>query len=207
MTMANTVSVSIVTEVSKNSARTRPPSSPGTVDIAIFACLGREMWCELRADLLVLINCERWKPVAVTLGKHIFWQKGIRPMKTKLPLALAALLLALGVTGARAQDVAGRYHCVQFCKGGSAGPAFINHAENNIFDFVIVNEVGQQARAWIDFPGHIWIKEWNEGAVMLLDGETIEFSNGTVWRRFTLLEQYFDPFLAPAPPAPSIRRR
>jgi hypothetical protein len=31
--------------------------------------------------------------------------------------------------------------------------------------------------------GHIWAESWNEGAVYSPDGMTIQFDNGTVWRR------------------------
>ena len=32
-------------------------------------------------------------------------------------------------------------------------------------------------------PWHIWAESWNEGAVYSPDGMTIQFDNGTVWRR------------------------
>jgi hypothetical protein len=35
----------------------------------------------------------------------------------------------------------------------------------------------------VDWPGHIWAQGWNEGAVYSADGMTIQFDNGTVWRR------------------------
>ena len=112
-------------------------------------------------------------------------------MKAKL-IVLAAIL-SLNATGAWAQSIAGRYHCIAGCKGNSPGPAFITHDDLNSFDYNVVNEVGQLGRAWSDFPGHIWVKEWNVGAMLDLDGATIRFQNGTVWRRYSLWEEYFDP--------------
>lgn len=122
-----------------------------------------------------------------------------RLLKTGL-IALAAFL-ALGATGAWAQSIAGRYHCIAGCKRGSPGPAFITHDDINTFDYNIVNEVGELARAWTDVPSHLRIKEWNEGASIDWDGATIRFDNGTVWRRYSLWEEYFEP----PRPAPRVR--
>lgn len=77
-------------------------------------------------------------------------------------------------------NVSGQFQCVEGCAGGLAGPAFVTQ---NGWDLNLVNEVGQPTRAWIDWPGHIWAQSWNEGAVYSPDGMTIQFDNGTVWRR------------------------
>jgi hypothetical protein len=47
----------------------------------------------------------------------------------------------------------------------------------------LVNEAGIPSRAWIDYPGHIWVQNWNEGAVYSPDGMIIQFDHGTVWQR------------------------
>ena len=111
-------------------------------------------------------------------------------------------LLALNATGASAQvaDISGRYLCVQQCKG--VGPAYIAQADN-LFDFNLVNEAGETARAWIDFPGHLWIERWNEGAFLALDGVTIKFVNGTVWKRYDEWDRALDTI----PPVPSSPRQ
>lgn len=118
-------------------------------------------------------------------------------MKTVLIVLIA--LMTLDVTAASAQtgDISGRYRCIQRCKGGLVGPAFVTHADSAAFDFELVDEAGQPARAWIDFPGHFWVEDWQEGAVFALDGLTIRFDNGTVWRRYTMWEQYLPPLPPP----------
>ena len=104
-------------------------------------------------------------------------------MRLRVALSVAALL-AVSATGAVAQNgggnLSGEYHCVQDCRGGLAGPAFVTQ---NGFDLNLVNEVGEPSRAWIDWPGHFWAQYWNEGAVYSPDGMTIQFDHGTVWQR------------------------
>ena len=99
-------------------------------------------------------------------------------MNTKV-IALTALSV-LAVTDASAQlaNLSGSYQCVQNC--GAPGPAFVTQ---NGVDLNLVNELGQPSRAWIDWPGHIWVQYWNEGAVYTPDGMTIQFDRGSVWQR------------------------
>jgi hypothetical protein len=78
----------------------------------------------------------------------------------------------------QALNLSGQFQCVEGCAGG--GPAFVTQ---NRWDLNLVNEMGQPTRAWVDWPGHIWAQAWNEGAVYSPDGMTIQFDNGTVWRR------------------------
>jgi hypothetical protein len=77
-------------------------------------------------------------------------------------------------------NLSGQFQCVDGCAGGQPGPAFVTQ---NRWDLNLVNEVGQPTRAWVDWPGHIWAQSWNQGAVYSPDGMTIQFDNGTVWRR------------------------
>ena len=77
-------------------------------------------------------------------------------------------------------NVSGQFQCVQGCAAGLPGTAFVTQ---NGRDLNLVDELGQPSRAWIDRPGHIWAQNWNEGAVYSPDGMTIQFDNGTVWRR------------------------
>ena len=98
-------------------------------------------------------------------------------------MVVAAALIAASVTGASAQNVlnlSGRFICVQDCRGGVMAPAFITQ---NGWNLDLVNEVGEPSRAWIDWPGHVWVQYWNEGAVYSPDGMMIQFDNGTVWQR------------------------
>jgi len=102
-------------------------------------------------------------------------------MKTGLiALVVLGAAGALTTTGVSAQgiDLTGQYHCVQNCKG--PGPVYVTQ---HGWDLNLVNEAGQPSRAWIDWPGHIWAQFWNEGAVVSPDGLTIQFDDGTVWRR------------------------
>jgi len=77
-------------------------------------------------------------------------------------------------------NLSGQFLCVEGCAGGQPGLAFVTQ---NGWDINLVNELGQPTRAWVDWPGHIWALNWNEGAVYSPDGMTIQFDNGTVWRR------------------------
>jgi hypothetical protein len=91
---------------------------------------------------------------------------------------IAAPVVAPGV----GPGLSGQFQCIAGCAGG--GPAFVTQ---NGWDLNIVNEIGQPSRAWIDYPGHIWVQSWNEGAVYSTDGMTIQFDNGTVWAKSVIL--------------------
>jgi hypothetical protein len=78
--------------------------------------------------------------------------------------------------------LSGQFQCVAGCAG--AGPAFVTQ---NGWDLNLVNEIGQPSRAWVDYPGHIWVQSWSEGAVYSADGMTIQFDNGTVWAKNIIL--------------------
>jgi hypothetical protein len=93
---------------------------------------------------------------------------------------IAAPVVAPGV----GPGLSGQFQCIAGCAGGSAGPAFVTQ---NGWDLNLVNEIGQPSRAWIDWPGHIWVQSWNEGAVYSTDGMTIQFDNGTVWAKNVIL--------------------
>lgn len=98
---------------------------------------------------------------------------------------------AAGISTAFAQvPLSGQYQCVQNCRG--PGLAYVTQ---NGWDLNVVNEIGQPSRAWIDYPGHVWVQYWNEGAIYSPDGLTIQFDDGTVWQRFV------------PPPPPVLRSR
>jgi hypothetical protein len=82
------------------------------------------------------------------------------------------------------QGLSGEFQCIAGCAAGSAGPAFVTQ---NGWGLNLVNEVGQPSRAWIDYPGHIWVQSWNEGAVYSPDQMTIQFDDGTVWSKNIIL--------------------
>jgi hypothetical protein len=91
---------------------------------------------------------------------------------------VATPLVATGV----GPGLSGQFQCIAGCAGG--GPAFVTQ---NGWDLNLVNEIGQPSRAWIDWPGHIWVQSWNQGAVYSADGMTIQFDNGTVWAKNVIL--------------------
>jgi len=100
-------------------------------------------------------------------------------------LNLRTAFLATGaMTDAAAQNVlnlSGRYVCVRGCATGIAGlPAYVTQ---NGWDMDLVNEAGMPSHAWIDWPGHIWVQNFREGAVYSPDGMVIQFDRGTVWQR------------------------
>jgi hypothetical protein len=103
---------------------------------------------------------------------------------------LAVLTAAPAVLAQNLVNLSGRYFCVRGCLiGAPAQPAYITQ---NGWDMNIVNDVGISSRAWIDWPGHIWIPNFHEGAIYSPDGMVIQFDHGTVWQR--------DLGLPPSPP-------
>jgi hypothetical protein len=94
-------------------------------------------------------------------------------------IALSATMLASGASAQNA-NLSGRWQCVALCVGPPGGLAFITQ---NGWDLNVVNDVGMPSRAWIDYPGHIWIETANQGALFSPDGFTLQFDRGTVWQR------------------------
>jgi hypothetical protein len=113
-------------------------------------------------------------------------------------LGALAILAALMATSASAQvqgvDLNGRYQCVLLCLGAPGNPAFITQ---NGWELNILNDVGEPSRAWVNYPGRIWVDRANEGAIYSPDGMRIQFDGGTIWLRALDL---------PPPPPPPRRR-
>jgi hypothetical protein len=119
-------------------------------------------------------------------------------MKTVISIALCSA--AFAVTPALAQDVnlTGRYQCIQNCIVVDPGRfAFVTQYGR---EFNLVNEAGMPSRAWLDYPGRIWVDRAQVGAVYSPDGMTIQFDNGTIWQRAVELPP-------PPPPPPVAPRR
>jgi hypothetical protein len=98
-------------------------------------------------------------------------------------LCVLSVLGALVATDASAQgvDLNGRWRCVELCRDGLVGqPAFITQ---NGWELNLLNEAGEPSRAWVDWVGHLWAQNWNQGAVFSPDGMIIQFDRGTVWQR------------------------
>jgi hypothetical protein len=106
-------------------------------------------------------------------------------------IALSATLAASGAV-AQSVNLSGQWQCMSLCLGPPGGFGFITQ---NGWDLNIVDNDGLASRAWIDYPGHIWIERVNEGAVYSPDGFTLQYDNGTIWQRAQMLP--------PPPPLPS----
>jgi hypothetical protein len=110
-----------------------------------------------------------------------------------MKLVLATVTLSMLMIGGAAAQVApldGQYVCIQNCRG----PGFA-YVTQNRDDLNLVNEAGVPSRAWVDYPGHIWADNWDMGAIYSADALTIQFDNGSVWRRSVAV-------LPPPPPPP-----
>jgi hypothetical protein len=98
--------------------------------------------------------------------------------------ATIAGLAALLSTQALAQapiNLSGHYICVRGCAAGlPGGSAFITQ---NGTEMNVVNETGAASRAWVDWPGHIWVPDYNQGAMFTPNGMVIQFDHGEVWQR------------------------
>jgi hypothetical protein len=96
----------------------------------------------------------------------------------------AAVVFAATDASAQAVNLTGKYRCLEVCRAGPVGsPTFVTQ---NGPDLNLLNEAGQASRAWPDAfapATRIWADAWNEGAVYSPDGMTIQFDNGTIWRR------------------------
>jgi hypothetical protein len=113
-------------------------------------------------------------------------------MSLRTVLSTAALLGALTATDASAQDVnlTGRWQCVALCLGPPGGLAYITQYG---WQLNMVSDAGVPSRAWVNYPGRIWIETAGQGAIYSPDGFTLQFDRGTIWQRAPEV-------LPPAPP-------
>jgi hypothetical protein len=111
----------------------------------------------------------------------------------RVVLSAIAVSVVMIAGNAGAQNLTGRWRCVEFCQAPPGGYAYITQ---NGRDMNIVNDVGESSRAWVDYPGRVWVDQANMGAVYSPDGMRIQFDRGTVWERALDL-----------PPPPVVRRR
>jgi hypothetical protein len=95
---------------------------------------------------------------------------------------IAGIIMAAGIpTLASAQGInlTGQYRCIRLCTDYAA-PAFVTQSGTNLR---LSTTDGRSSYAWVDYPGHIWIEPWYEGALFSPDGMTIQFDRGAVWQR------------------------
>jgi hypothetical protein len=106
----------------------------------------------------------------------------------KMVFGVIAMAAALSVTEAAAQvqgvDLNGRYRCLEQCLGAPGSFAFVTQ---NGWELNVVNDGGVASRAWVDYPGRIWVLQANQGAIYSPDGLRIQFDRGTIWQRAPLL--------------------
>ena len=107
-------------------------------------------------------------------------------------LALSASLISGGASAQDIVNLSGAWQCVASCV---AAPGRLAYITQNGWNLNVVNEAGMPSRAWIDYPGHIWIDRANQGAIYSPSGSTLQFDSGTVWQR------------APALPPPPLSSR
>jgi hypothetical protein len=116
-------------------------------------------------------------------------------MAIRTILRATAMLATLAATDASAQGVnlTGRWQCLALCLGPPGGLAFITQ---NGWQLNVVSDAGVPSRAWVDYPGRIWIETAYQGAIYSPDGLTLQFDRGTIWQRIPEVP----------PPAPLPRR-
>jgi hypothetical protein len=116
-------------------------------------------------------------------------------MAIRTILSAAAMLATLAATDASAQGVnlTGRWQCLALCLGPPGGLAFITQ---NGWQLNVVSDAGVPSRAWVDYPGRIWIETAYQGAIYSPDGLTLQFDRGTIWQR-----------VPEVPPPPLLPRR
>ena len=99
-------------------------------------------------------------------------------------LSAIAMLAAVFATDASAQvqgvDLNGRFQCLTLCLGAPGSFAYITQ---NGWQLNVLNDAGIPSRAWVDYPGRIWVEQANQGAIYSPDGTTIQFDRGTIWQR------------------------
>jgi hypothetical protein len=122
--------------------------------------------------------------IAVNDGRPLYNMAAAPVVQTAVATPALQTIATPVVASGVGPGLSGQFQCIAGCAGGSAGPAFVTQ---NGWDLNLVNEIGQPSRAWIDWPGHIWVQGWNEGAIYSTDGMTIQFDNGTVWAKSVIL--------------------
>jgi hypothetical protein len=131
----------------------------------------------------------------IMLATFIFEEADVMKVSL-LGLVGAAFVLAASLTAASAQvvNLTGQFRCVRLCSAPPPSVAYLTQAD---WELRLVNEAGFTSRAWIDYPGHIWVVGWNEGAFYSADGMTIQFDNGTVWQRLIDVPAFAPPIRRP----------
>jgi hypothetical protein len=94
-------------------------------------------------------------------------------------VALPAALIS-GSASAQGVNLSGRWQCTMLCLGPVGSYAYITQ---NGWEMNVVNDAGMASRAWVNYPGRIWVDGANQGAIYSPDGMTLQFDHGTIWQR------------------------
>jgi hypothetical protein len=100
----------------------------------------------------------------------------------KMALTAACLMAAMSAPAfADSINVDGIYRCVHLCQPGyEGGRAFVGQSGSQLN---LVNESGDSATGYIEWPRRIWSDKWDKGAMVSPDGTKIQFDDGKVWIR------------------------
>jgi hypothetical protein len=102
-------------------------------------------------------------------------------IKTSLLFVLvASAVLIHGQASAQGVNLTGNWKCVAACEGPPGALASITQYGWNLN---VVSSTGQASRAWVDYPGRIWLQTANQGAIYSPDGMRLQFDRGSVWLR------------------------
>jgi hypothetical protein len=100
-------------------------------------------------------------------------------MKALITVIVMAAAGVPNVASAQGVNLTGQYRCIRVCTDVTT-PAFVTQNGSNLR---LSTTGGQSTYAWVDYPGHIWIEPWYEGALYSPDGMVIQFDRGAVWQR------------------------
>jgi hypothetical protein len=100
-------------------------------------------------------------------------------MKALLGVIAVGVLCVPTIASAQVVNLTGQYRCIRLCTDPQS-PAFVTQNGSNLR---LSTTTGISGHAWVDYPGHIWVESWYEGAVYSPDGMTIQFDRGAVWQR------------------------
>lgn len=116
----------------------------------------------------------------------------------RIAASAAAVIAGLIPVTASAQvqgvNLNGRYQCVALCFGPPGGIAVVTQYG---WQLNVVNDAGVPSKAWVDYPGRIWVEQFDQGALYTPDGLRIQFDRGTVWQR--VLDVPLGPPVLPPP--------
>ena len=98
-----------------------------------------------------------------------------------IAIALAAALTPTAAPAQELVNLTGRYQCTAGC--AAAVPGQFAFVTQNGWELNMISETGAPSRAWVNYPGRLWVDRAQMGAIYSPDGMVIQFDNGTIWLR------------------------